>query len=689
MKLRSLQGHFGNMNGRKIEFADGFSHLVLPNGWGKSTLCAFLRVMLYGLNTARRDTQQALSDKTRYVPQDGHAMSGRLEIEWNGRAVTIVRQTGKGGTMQDFDAFYTDTGEKCRLLTAKNCGQVLLGMGEDAFLSSMMVDGEDMNRPSEELQELLSSMAQTGDATGSAAKALARLDRWRLDIRSGRGHGELPEAQSEQTKLEEQLERLESLSHDIAKQKEKCRSLEREAQKAQDAYERSYQAFTEQQADQESRRRVLREEREQRIREIKNRVPDEDLVREAAEVLYGYEGAVRLEREKRENMPAVETRRREAIERMEKAQHDREIEVDRTTRPKIRWVAGVFAFIFGVLAAATGIMQVEWFPEMQNVAGMLNTSALPMVLSALAIVCLLLTFLGSVQKPPAPLPDMDKEKKQLEIEYQRILDEQRMAASVLLEERDRVIEAGKKLSSRVTNVEEAAEVIRSAMADLQLIRREQSALGDVILEIQRGPEDDEAAGEVRQQLDALGARQSEARRVLDAAREQLSRLQGQADMIGTMEEIRAKLSACKERIVQLQKQYQAVEHARQIVSSENAALQARVSPQITSLAQSYLAYLTADNYQEIRLDDQFRARTAGADGQLLNERQLSSGARDQLYLALRLAVCETLAGAKEAPLILDDPFLTSDDARTERGIALLKELGRKRQVILLSCRKGA
>ncbi len=237
MKLRSLQGHFGNMNGRKIEFADGFSHLVLPNGWGKSTLCAFLRVMLYGLNTARRDTQQALSDKTRYVPQDGHAMSGRLEIEWNGRAVTIVRQlyglntarrdtqqalsdktryvpqdghamsgrleiewngravtivrqTGKGGPMQDFDAFYTDNGEKCRLLTAKNCGQVLLGMGEDAFLSSMMVDGEDVNRPSEELQELLSSMAQTGDATGSAAKALARLDRWRLDIRAGRGHGE-------------------------------------------------------------------------------------------------------------------------------------------------------------------------------------------------------------------------------------------------------------------------------------------------------------------------------------------------------------------------------------------------------------------------------------------------------------------------------------------------------------------
>ena len=167
MKIRSLQGHFGNLNGRKIEFSDGFSHLVLPNGWGKSTLCAFLRVMLYGLNTARRDSAAALSDKSKYVPQDGHAMSGRLEIEWNGRAVTIVRETGKGGPMQVFDAFYSDTGEKCRLLTAKNCGQVLLGMVEDAFLSSAMVDGEEVNRPSHELQELITAMAQSGDTSGS------------------------------------------------------------------------------------------------------------------------------------------------------------------------------------------------------------------------------------------------------------------------------------------------------------------------------------------------------------------------------------------------------------------------------------------------------------------------------------------------------------------------------------------
>lgn len=681
MKLRTLQGHFGNMNGRKIEFADGFSHLVLPNGTDKSTLYAFLRVMLYGLNLSRRDIQQKILDD--YVSQDGHAMSGRLEIEWNGRQVTIVRQTGKGGPMQEFDAFYTDTREKCRLLTAKNCGQMLLGMGEDAFLSNMMVDGADMNRPSEELEQLLLSMAQTGDASGSTSQALGQLDRWRSDIQDDHEHGALPDALREQTALEEKLKCLESLSDDIAEQTERCQMLEKQAQQAKDTYEREYRAYTERIADEDSRRRIVCEERQQRIHEIKDRMPDEALVREAGEILYGYEGAVRLEREKRESMPVIETRRRQAVERMEKAQIDREIEVNRVTRPKIRWIAGIFALIFGLLAAATGVLQVEWFPDMANIAGVSGSSKLPIVLSILAIVCLLMTFLGSVQKPPEPLPDIEEKKKELELEYQRLLDEQQMAASVLMEERDRVIEAGRKLSPKVTNVEEAAEVIRSSLADLQLIRREQSAWGDAVLEMQRGTDDQDERNE-QEQLDALYTRQSKARRKADMAQEQLLRLQAKADAIGVLEQVRAQLSACQQRVAQLQKQYQAVKHACDMVAQENAALQARISPQIIKLAQSYLEYLSADNYREIRLDDCFRARTAGAKGEL----PFSSKPRDQVYLVLRLAICETLVGAKEAPLILNDPFVTSDDDRTKRGIALLKELGRKRQVILLTCSKN-
>ena len=64
--------------------------------------------------------------------------------------------------------------------------------------------------------------------------------------------------------------------------------------------------------------------------------------------------------------------------------------------------------------------------------------------------------------------------------------------------------------------------------------------------------------------------------------------------------------------------------------------------------------------------------------------QLSQGAQDQLYIALRLGVADLTSTSDniKVPLILDDPFLTSDDERLERIKEALQSLDR--QVILLS-----
>lgn len=662
MKLRALEGQFGNMDDRKIEFIDGFSHLTLPSGWGKNTLYAFLRVMLYGPSALRRD----LGSLDQFMPPDGQPMMGRLEIEWNGRDVTIQRCTGAGGPLQEFEAYYTDTGERCRLLTGKNCGQVLLGMSEDDFVSNMLVNGTDLVRPADEVQQLLCSMTYTGDTAERADRAISVLDDWCGDIHAE--NGELSEAEQMEAQLSEQLSELERLTKEIQIQKKNCRKLGQYAARAQDAYEAECKRCDTQIADTEARRRNMREDREQRIQEIKTRVPDEALVRKAGEVLYGYEGAVQLEAEKRESMPAIETRRRQAMERMEQARVEREIEVDRVTRPKIRWVAGAFALIFGALAAATGIVQVEWFPQMEQIAGLLEAGHLPLVLSALSIGCLFWTFVGSVQKPPAPLPDIDDERKQLEIEYQQILDEQKMAASVLMEEQERIIAAGRTLSPDVNTVEQATNVIRSALADLQLIRREQSALGDIILEIQRAPDEDPLTTDMRENLERLHQEQIASGEALELAREQLAHVQAQADAIGTIDGLRGQLADCQAQLTGLQKQYEAAQHARQMIAEENAALKKKLSPDIIERAKSYLSFLTADSKAPSE---------AGEEAAWLN------ATPDQLYLALRLAICQTL-GTKDAPFILNDPFLTADETHTDRGIALLRAVARQRQVILLT-----
>jgi DNA repair exonuclease SbcCD ATPase subunit len=72
------------------------------------------------------------------------------------------------------------------------------------------------------------------------------------------------------------------------------------------------------------------------------------------------------------------------------------------------------------------------------------------------------------------------------------------------------------------------------------------------------------------------------------------------------------------------------------------------------------------------------------------EQVLSAGARDQLRLALRLALCEFLSrGSQKLPLVLDDPFSASDDERAEGALRFLADrmIG-EHQIFVLTCHRS-
>jgi len=68
---------------------------------------------------------------------------------------------------------------------------------------------------------------------------------------------------------------------------------------------------------------------------------------------------------------------------------------------------------------------------------------------------------------------------------------------------------------------------------------------------------------------------------------------------------------------------------------------------------------------------------------------LSSGARDQIYMAIRLAVSDYFsAGRFRLPLILDDVLATADDERFDRALTFLAErVSQRHQLILVSCQE--
>ena len=63
---------FGKLNNMEVQFEDGINTFVQDNGWGKSTLAAFIRVMLYGFDgeTKRNDIE---NERIRARPWSGAA----------------------------------------------------------------------------------------------------------------------------------------------------------------------------------------------------------------------------------------------------------------------------------------------------------------------------------------------------------------------------------------------------------------------------------------------------------------------------------------------------------------------------------------------------------------------------------------------------------------------------------------
>ena len=113
-------------------------------------------------------------------------------------------------------------------------------------------------------------------------------------------------------------------------------------------------------------------------------------------------------------------------------------------------------------------------------------------------------------------------------------------------------------------------------------------------------------------------------------------------------------------------------------------------PDVIRRASGYLATITADRYDRIMVDDsgEFHVRGSFDNGTVSTVAavSLSTGAREQLYLAMRLAIMSHLDHDRERlPVFIDEALVNWDAARRMRGFQLLRELSQTRQVFVMTC----
>ena len=143
----------------------------------------------------------------------------------------------------------------------------------------------------------------------------------------------------------------------------------------------------------------------------------------------------------------------------------------------------------------------------------------------------------------------------------------------------------------------------------------------------------------------------------------------------------------RQQLQQLQGEYDAIALAMTVLDEANTTLQNRFSPALGARAAEIFSKITAGRYQKVLLSRDLSLET-DSEGAQRSVQLLSQGAADQLYLAVRLAICDlVLPEDKSVPLILDDALLTFDDDRLHAALDYLLEESEKRQILLFTCQK--
>ena len=736
MTIKKLTASFGTLQNEELRLTEGLNIVEAPNETGKSTWCAFIRAMLYGIDTADRDKTGYLSAKTRYRPWSGQPMEGKMEVVFQGRSLTLQRKAQGNYPMRDFSAFYTGTSEVLPQFTDKTVGEMLTGVSEPIFERSAFIRQSGLAvSQTAELEKRIAALVSTGEESISYSEVDSLLRGW-LRRRKYNQRGLLPAVEGEARQVREKLEAIDRANEQLAELRQEKERMEKyrdeflresemlerfERKKARESYnsavaelEAAQKTFDEalfeltKHGDMPGRQDIAE------IRELLERLAACDAVYAAAfsrseqmkktldslgeaKGIYVFRSMTADEAEERANRAAAEY-----------------VEADKG-KVRVFDIKTIIAFIAALAAGVSGALVPLGTPayvaagvfalagavfllinsskhrraaiSAEKRAAILKEYGVSSVSELLALVR---EYKEVYYKEDAAATAFDAAQEEASQAEER-LEEVKSALIIKLKKLDPATEDVSRAPALVARTEKYLDTLEISEARLGAAKKLVETLaGGLDLELLLDESEDEDSAEIQEPKYSraeIAASFKYAEKQLMAINSSLSMAQGELKSLGDPVVLRTKAAELDERLKELNTQYDAIALAIDTLSEANTDIQSRFAPLLSARAGEIMAELTGGRYESVTFDKKLSAEAEKAgDSASRSMLYLSEGATDQLYLALRLAVCELVLPDEEpCPIILDDALSSFDDTRMKLALDFLKKTSENRQVILFPC----
>ena len=639
-------------------------------------------------------------------------MQGRMDILSDGRALTLQRDTRRANApMGNFSCTYTGTGTPVEGITAQNAGEQLLGVPRDVWERSAFIGQNALAvSQSAELERRISSLITTGEEDASFTESYERLKK-QLNRRKHNKTGQIPALERDIAQLHQSLQELDALEQQARQAQEEVSALTQRVDGLRHQAAQQQAQIRQERINAWHRAARTAEEAQRRadiLAEAAAPLPDDA----ALSLLEGQAAALQSD------MAALTGQRSAANEARTAAAEAHAVWEAHPLYPDDaaaleRRAASIapakapsllLPAADGLLLAICAVLAVVFraaSPQRWIFAGMALLAAALTVFS----VCLRRRAIRQeqerVDRDRAALAEQTASYLPLRDRAAQTDEAARRAGAILsgaeescrsrlltlLTQVQRFAPAAADLSGAQIALSDARRS-RDTLADARRTARE-AAVGRDALQSQLSEEEltrppmpviPIAGGSVELEL-------SQAQTALADARSRYDHLLGRIRGLDRSSDLTDQLSQKREELARLQQEYDAITLAMTALEQANIILKNRFSPALGARAAEIFSALTDGRYDKVLLS-QDMALSAEQSGDPMSRsiRLLSQGAADQLYLAVRLAICGmVLPEEKHVPLLLDDALVSFDDQRLRAALDVLLAESEQRQILLFTC----
>ena len=649
--IRIISGHienFGKLNNYDFRFEKGLNTVIHENGWGKSTMAAFIKAMFYGMKKNNKaDIDQ--NERKKYQPWQGGNYGGNLTFELDGNNYKIERFFNKN---EDFFNLIDLSTNKSYAESAfkGNLGEYVFKINKEGFENSLFLgqknieDSDHKKNANESLSAKLNEAAVSDDMTKFNG-AMKYLENERFILKKTGNKGKIADTEERINKINRALNENAQRSENVDELTAYLKRIETDIKTKEETAEKLNE-------------KVLKANAVSIIKENLETLKTmrEDIEKEKSK-LVGFEkvlnGNAVLEEynEKYYEMKGLE----KEIKEKEGACADKKHRI-------LPYVLGIIG-ILGLIPAFLSL----------NTALFIPVLAVSVAFIAAAVVL----YVIALRKTAVINSDFNKKKERFEALHNDILhylkgfdfeDVDFGVTDVFAEQ----LELLKNINQNKIIIENNILSKEKAFEEFKKVKNltENEDLPDIsVFSVQAESKSANA------ELNALrGERQS----ILNKIDKNTLLLNESDELLGEKERLSEELKELKQRLF-------IIEKTKEFLTDANDKMRGRYLEPLKNGMDKYVKIITEKAAENITIDTDFNIY-AEEFGIRREFNTLSTGYKDIFNFTFRLALTDALFSETEQPfIVLDDPFVNFDKHKLTLVMDLLNEIALSRQIIYFIC----